>query len=119
MPDSTFVDSKHHERMILRELDRKDFKTDFIESVDEGLSASPKYLSPKFFYDETGSKLFEAAWVRVPKPCPCSLPTAVMSIPCSSLRHAPGSLRPPSGRMRSTDPSWWRPAPGRERITAT
>ena len=35
------------------------------ESVIEGLSGSPKTLSPKYFYDEAGSRLFEAI---------CSLP---------------------------------------------
>ena len=32
---------------------------DFARDVLEGLSASPKRLSPRYFYDETGSKLFE------------------------------------------------------------
>lgn len=31
----------------------------FAEHVSEGLSANPKWLHPKFFYDEHGSKLFE------------------------------------------------------------
>ena len=31
----------------------------FKEEVINGLNAYPKYLSPKFFYDEEGSKLFE------------------------------------------------------------
>ncbi len=32
---------------------------DFIEAVQTGLSDSPKWLPPKFFYDERGSELFE------------------------------------------------------------
>ena len=33
--------------------------SDFAQDVLEGLSTQPKRLSPKYFYDETGSKLFE------------------------------------------------------------
>jgi len=32
---------------------------DFREDIIEGLSASQPYISPKYFYDETGSRLFE------------------------------------------------------------
>lgn len=59
MAKQNFVSSNHHDRMKLRELDRTDFMTDFMEGVREGLSASPKRLAPKFFYDERGSRLFE------------------------------------------------------------
>src|SRR5882724_2927298 len=31
----------------------------FAADVIEGLTASPKRLAPKYFYDETGSRLFE------------------------------------------------------------
>lgn len=34
-------------------------ESSFAQSVLAGLTARPKTLSPKFFYDETGSKLFE------------------------------------------------------------
>jgi len=33
--------------------------SDFYAEVVEGLQAEPKKISPKFFYDETGSRLFE------------------------------------------------------------
>ncbi|MCD4664901.1 MAG: L-histidine N(alpha)-methyltransferase, partial [Bacteroidales bacterium] len=33
--------------------------TDFAKDTLEGLSASPKYLSSKYFYDEQGSKIFQ------------------------------------------------------------
>ncbi len=33
---------------------------DFHHSVISGLSASPKQIAPKFFYDEVGSKIFDA-----------------------------------------------------------
>ncbi len=32
----------------------------FAEDVRRGLTATPKYLYPKYFYDELGSRLFEA-----------------------------------------------------------
>lgn len=56
---TNFHSSKHHERMNLRELHRPVFKSEFLECVDKGLGAIPKVLSPKFFYDERGSQLFE------------------------------------------------------------
>lgn len=34
-------------------------QSDFYNEVIEGLQTSPKRISPKFFYDETGSRLFE------------------------------------------------------------
>lgn len=43
----------------LRFIDLKPKLESFREAVLAGLSASPKALEPKFFYDETGSRLFE------------------------------------------------------------
>jgi len=40
--------------------------TEFTKDVLEGLSATPKYLSSKYFYDERGSKIFEAI-MRMPE----------------------------------------------------
>ena len=40
--------------------DRKPAPVDVREEVLEGLRALPKRLSPKYFYDQTGSQLFEA-----------------------------------------------------------
>ncbi|MCB0280325.1 MAG: L-histidine N(alpha)-methyltransferase [Calditrichaeota bacterium] len=40
-------------------LDLQPKLSSFKEEVINGLNAYPKYLSPKFFYDEEGSKLFE------------------------------------------------------------
>jgi len=34
-------------------------QTDFAKDVLEGLSANPKHLSSKYFYDDTGSKIFQ------------------------------------------------------------
>ncbi len=33
---------------------------DFLQDVIDGLSSDPKSISPKYFYDETGSRLFDA-----------------------------------------------------------
>ena len=48
------------DRLIIRNLIRGDLRTGFAEDVRQGLTASPKYLFPKYFYDELGSQLFEA-----------------------------------------------------------
>jgi dimethylhistidine N-methyltransferase len=37
----------------------EDDSSTFARDVIEGLTARPKWLSPKYFYDETGSRLFE------------------------------------------------------------
>ena len=36
-----------------------DFDTEFLNDVLQGLSGDPKTLPCKYFYDETGSKLFD------------------------------------------------------------
>lgn len=43
-----------------RLFDRKPSSTDAINELIEGLTARPKHVAAKFFYDERGSKLFEA-----------------------------------------------------------
>ena len=48
------------QRAPYRFYDRKPPSGDMLAEVIAGLSASPKRLSPKFFYDEEGSRLFEA-----------------------------------------------------------
>lgn len=50
----------------LRVFDRKPEPDDVRAEVLAGLSATPKRLHPKFFYDEAGSKLFEAI-TRLPE----------------------------------------------------
>ena len=46
--------------LTLHNLVRADARADFAEDVRAGLSAEPKRLSPKYFYDELGSRLFDA-----------------------------------------------------------
>jgi L-histidine Nalpha-methyltransferase len=54
-------DQPHHsDRLVIHNLARADLNASFAEDVRAGLSASPKHLFPKYFYDELGSQLFEA-----------------------------------------------------------
>ena len=48
------------DRLRLERLEPDGTGTSFAEDVRQGLSAQPKFLSPKYFYDELGSRLFEA-----------------------------------------------------------
>ena len=59
MPVQT-PDSADAERLVIRNLVREDARQRFAEDVRAGLSAAPKRLFPKYFYDELGSQLFEA-----------------------------------------------------------
>ena len=53
-------DKPHADRLHIHNLVRADLQTSFAEDVRNGLSAFPKRLFPKYFYDELGSQLFEA-----------------------------------------------------------
>lgn len=53
-------DQPHDDRLVIHNLVRADLQSSFAEDVRAGLSASPKHLFPKYFYDELGSQLFEA-----------------------------------------------------------
>ena len=48
------------ERLQIHNLVKLDPSAGFAEDVRKGLSSEPKYLSPKYFYDELGSQLFDA-----------------------------------------------------------
>jgi L-histidine Nalpha-methyltransferase len=48
------------ENLLIHNLVRFDPHAGFAEDVRRGLSGSPKSLSPKYFYDELGSQLFDA-----------------------------------------------------------
>ncbi len=48
------------DRLFIRNLVKHDPLAGFSEDVRKGLTANPKCLSPKYFYDELGSQLFEA-----------------------------------------------------------
>ena len=47
-------------RLIIHNLVKRDPSAGFAEDVRQGLSAEPKQLLPKYFYDELGSLLFDA-----------------------------------------------------------
>lgn len=48
------------ERLLIHNLVKLDPSAGFAEDVRKGLSSKPKSLSPKYFYDELGSQLFDA-----------------------------------------------------------
>jgi dimethylhistidine N-methyltransferase len=48
------------ERLIIHRLTDRAASTSFAADVREGLKARPRMLLPKYFYDDLGSKLFEA-----------------------------------------------------------
>ena len=59
MGKSPLVRKLYHDRLELHRLDSDDTIADFKNEVARGLSATPKRIPPKFFYDERGSELFE------------------------------------------------------------
>lgn len=47
-------------RLIVHDLAQRNGHSDFAKDIRQGLSSNPKYLFPKYLYDELGSRLFEA-----------------------------------------------------------
>ncbi|MEO6393580.1 MAG: L-histidine N(alpha)-methyltransferase [Pyrinomonadaceae bacterium] len=47
-------------QLVIRQLSRIDFRNQLTADIRAGLSASPKWLLPKYLYDDLGSQLFEA-----------------------------------------------------------
>lgn len=66
-----------HSSAPVRLLDLHPPRGDFRAEVLEGLTAEPKSLSPKFFYDERGSRLFEQI-TRLPEYYPTRTELAIM-----------------------------------------
>jgi dimethylhistidine N-methyltransferase len=66
-----------HSSTPVRLLDLHPPHGDFRAEVLEGLTAEPKSLSPKFFYDERGSRLFEKI-TRLPEYYPTRTELAIM-----------------------------------------
>ena len=73
----------------------------FARDVIDDLSQYPKRLSPKYFYDATGSELFEAI-TRLPEYYPTRTELGI-------LRDRAGDI-PPLSRMTRR---WWNSAPAR------
>lgn len=59
MSQQTSVDVSM-DRLVIRNLQRSDQSAGFAADITAGLKASPKHLFPKYFYDELGSRLFDA-----------------------------------------------------------
>ncbi|MGI9104826.1 MAG: L-histidine N(alpha)-methyltransferase [Pyrinomonadaceae bacterium] len=59
MPPTT-SDPPAAERLRIHRLDTADAHAAFAADVERGLRSTPKQLSPKYFYDELGSELFDA-----------------------------------------------------------
>jgi dimethylhistidine N-methyltransferase len=47
-------------RLIIHDLVKRNGHVDFAADIRRGLTSDPKYLFPKYLYDELGSRLFEA-----------------------------------------------------------
>jgi dimethylhistidine N-methyltransferase len=56
----------------------------FADDVMAGLTAEPKHLSPKYFYDERGSRLFEEI-TRLPEYYPTRTETAILEANASQI----------------------------------
>lgn len=50
----------HATKLLTPSVDQREARKTFLRDVIGGLGASPKRLSPKYFYDRTGSLLFDA-----------------------------------------------------------
>ena len=59
---------------------RTSSSSEFARDVIAGLSARPKRLSPKYFYDEIGSQLFEEI-TRLPEYYPTRCELAILRTP--------------------------------------
>src|SRR5947209_11107835 len=56
----TISDSNQSDRLTIFQLNLSDSRDSFARDVFAGFTSSPKELLPKYFYDELGSRLFEA-----------------------------------------------------------
>jgi L-histidine Nalpha-methyltransferase len=64
LPDGAVAhESPSTERLRLSRVGAARVAPSFAEDVRRGLTSSPKFLYPKYFYDELGSRLFEAITV--------------------------------------------------------
>jgi len=54
------TDPTRENRLVIQNLVKRDPVAGFADDVRRGLTSTPKQLSPKYFYDELGSELFDA-----------------------------------------------------------
>src|SRR6185295_3147396 len=78
-------------RLTIHRLARAGEANEFAIDVREGLTARPKVLFPKYFYDDLGSKLFEAI-CRLPE---YYLTRAEREILSQNAREIAGSIQGP------------------------
>lgn len=73
----------------LQFIDLKPRTESFLDAVLAGLTAQPKTLEPKFFYDEAGSRLFESI-CDLPEYYPTRTEIAILDRYANSMRLATG-----------------------------
>ena len=76
-------------RRAVTEDSGESFNSNDLEEILEGLSRAPKKISPKFFYDERGSKLFEAI-CELPEYYPTRTEIAIMREQVGEMAEAIG-----------------------------
>jgi dimethylhistidine N-methyltransferase len=59
MAKTRLLRTQYHDRLGLSHLHHLDLRKEFRDAVERGLSATPKGIPPKYFYDRRGSELFE------------------------------------------------------------
>jgi dimethylhistidine N-methyltransferase len=78
-------------RSVVTEDSEESFNTNDLEEILEGLSHDPKKISPKFFYDQNGSRLFEAI-CELPEYYPTRTEIAIMRKHVDEMAEAIGPL---------------------------
>lgn len=71
----------------MSQIEQTDFLQHFARDVKEGLSSQPKFLLAKYFYDETGSALFEQI-TQQPEYYPTRTEAAILRIHAPDIRDA-------------------------------
>lgn len=89
----TGTSSGSRERFVAYHLEHGGDASTFADDVRAGLSSQPKFLLPKYFYDDLGSKLFEAI---------CRLPEYYLTRAEREIlaRHADDIIQTVTGRAR-------------------
>lgn len=77
--------------MSFRFLDFPAARDDLLNDVLSGLAASPKFILPKYFYDEAGCRLFEAI-CRQPEYALCRTEQALMASRLTGISEAIGAV---------------------------
>ena len=111
---------------IDRRLPEEFFAAALRADVRAGLTASPKSLPPKWFYDERGSELFDKITlldeyyptraereILAARADEIAAATGAATLPEPSSTPSPATARwPPTSPWMSANPPWSRPPPG-------